>query len=158
MKKVKNFVILSLVSFLLGGTIYFSLTVQDQPQDEPAVKGVETSRPSDSNSDNGNTLAYINPPGVEVQEPQVTVSISSALSPTVVATVTTKPMSPTPTFGTKYENTAITSLPSATPTIKQLPTQANANPNVTLPVAGAGDYVGKIAAGAGLLIIASFLL
>lgn len=165
MKKIKNFVILSLVSFLLGGTIYFSLTVQDQPQDEPAVKGVETARPQDDildknpNSD-AKTLAYVNPPGIEVEKttPSPTaVPKGGITSATVVPTYSslspTKPMSPTPTFGTKYENTNVNSLPTQVPL-----SQTNPNPVVTLPVAGFGDNLTKMVAGAGFLIIASFLL
>lgn len=137
MKRIKNFAILSIVAFLLGGTIYFSLTVQNQPGDEPSVKGVETDRMGEETSEE-KTLAYVTNPNETPQE--VTGSTPAA---------TVKPMSPTPTFGNTY---------NASPTTMLLPTQANPNPQVTLPVAGFTDDLGKIAAGAGLLIITSFLL
>lgn len=172
-KKIKNLAILSLVSFILGGTIYFSLTAQDQTVDKPDVKGVE----SDRQTTNSKKVAYVNPPGVETDPTPSSITPTTQTSPSptrgiqiitsapkvVQSTSTPTPTtaavtSPTPTFGARYENTAITTLPTPTVTLRMLPTQAGSNPVVTLPVAGPEDYISKIAVGAGMLILAAFLL
>lgn len=175
MRKIKNFIILVLVVFLLGGTIYFSLTIQDQNS------SLQTQAQEDMYGDvNGttdkkdnNVLAYNSTTGeqntatkpaglggLDGSELDGTITPTSSatkggivsLSPSISPTRgVTGISSPTPTFGNAYPTSSgITALPTSKP-LSQVPL-------ATLPVAGIGDDLGKIAVGAGLLIIASFLL
>ena len=159
--------ILSLVAFLLGGTIYFSLSVQDNPDENLLTKMTKADNKDVPEVKGEKTVAYLtnegtNPPSASSSP---TIAISSMPNTGVgsggpygtgsggpYGMGTTLPTT-VPTSAETKGGLIATFTPS--PTVMQLPTQKSVV--VTLPVAGAADDIGKIAVGAGALILAAFL-